>query len=206
MATINQIKIQREAAEADQRKIRQAITKLEESMNTLRSLNANASGMSGETGSAIVEQSTRLINQISAMINENLNTSIQKIEQGVGVVGIDNLPGGGHGCETAHRIRIISVHSNVLINLHRTADLGGRVVRKVDREAVGIGDVVAAIVFDARLQRRCQLCGTGGIEVLAEVDEIDLINSCLRREFSCDAADIGDLLEIIALDGTRDLF
>ncbi len=83
MATINQIKIQREAAEADQRKIRQAITKLEESMNALRSLNANASGMSGETGSAIVEQSTRLINQISAMINENLNTSIQKIEQAV---------------------------------------------------------------------------------------------------------------------------
>ena len=31
----------------------------------------------------LVEQSTRLINQISTMINENLNTSIQKIEQAV---------------------------------------------------------------------------------------------------------------------------
>ena len=70
------------AANADIQKIRNAITKLEDSKNSLNRLKTSASSMQGLTGQAIVDQSVKLDKQIAALI-EKLNTSASYIRKTV---------------------------------------------------------------------------------------------------------------------------
>ncbi len=77
-----QITIDEAAANADIQKIRNAITKLEDSKNSLNRLKTSASSMQGLTGQAIVDQSVKLDKQIAALI-EKLNTSASYIRKTV---------------------------------------------------------------------------------------------------------------------------
>lgn len=77
-----QITIDEAAASADIQKIRSAITKLEDSKNSLNRLIASASSMQGQTGQAIVEKSGQLSRQIDALI-EKLNSSASYIRKTV---------------------------------------------------------------------------------------------------------------------------
>lgn len=77
-----QITIDENAARADVQKIKSAITKLQESQNSLNRLMTSASGMQGNTGMAIVEQSQRLSAQIKQLI-ERLNNSASLINKTV---------------------------------------------------------------------------------------------------------------------------
>lgn len=77
-----QITIDEAAANADIQKIRNAITKLEDSKNSIGRLKASASSMQGQTGTAIVEQCARLDAQVSGLI-QKLNSSITYIRRTV---------------------------------------------------------------------------------------------------------------------------
>lgn len=77
-----QVTIDEAAANADIQKMRGAIEKLEASKNSISRMRASASSMRGETGSAIVEQCTRLERQLQSL-TENLNASIRYIRSTV---------------------------------------------------------------------------------------------------------------------------
>ena len=74
MASNGLVKIDYAAAESDINKINQAISFLNDSLGSLRVLNTTASAIQGETGSAIVEKSNQLTQEINEMI-EFLNNS-----------------------------------------------------------------------------------------------------------------------------------
>lgn len=70
------------AASADITKLRSAINKLEESQSSIKKLNANASQMTGQTGTAITEKCTVLSSQIESL-KGNLNYTIKLIQAAV---------------------------------------------------------------------------------------------------------------------------
>lgn len=70
-----QIAIDSAAAEADIQKITMAKEKLQDSLNSLNSLKSAASSMTGMTGTAIVNKSTELEKQITALIQKLDTTS-----------------------------------------------------------------------------------------------------------------------------------
>lgn len=71
-----------EAANADISRLREAILKLDESLNTVSRLRQTASGMQGQTGAAIVEQSVKLETQINSL-KGNLNRTIKSIQNAI---------------------------------------------------------------------------------------------------------------------------
>lgn len=79
---MSQIIIDPDAANADIKKINDAINKLNESQNSIKQLSTNASDMTGQTGPAIVEKCTQLSSQIDAL-KTNLNTTIGLIKSAV---------------------------------------------------------------------------------------------------------------------------
>ena len=79
---MSQIIIDPDAANADIKKINDAINKLNESQNSIKQLSTNASDMTGQTGPAIVEKCTQLSSQIDAL-KTNLNTTIRLIKSAV---------------------------------------------------------------------------------------------------------------------------
>lgn len=82
MAGTYSIYIDPGAASADISKIRSALSKLEESQSSIKKLNANASGMTGQTGTAITEKCTALNAQIESL-KGNLNYTIKLIQTAV---------------------------------------------------------------------------------------------------------------------------
>lgn len=79
---MSQIIIDPDAANADIKKINDAINKLNESQNSIKQLSTNASDMTGQTGPAIVEKCTQLSSQIDAL-KTNLNYTIGLIKSAV---------------------------------------------------------------------------------------------------------------------------
>lgn len=79
---MSQIIIDPDAANADIKKINDAINKLNASQNSIKQLSTNASDMTGQTGPAIVEKCTQLSSQIDAL-KTNLNTTIGLIKSAV---------------------------------------------------------------------------------------------------------------------------
>lgn len=79
---MSQIIIDPDAANADIKKINDAINKLNKSQNSIKQLSTNASDMTGQTGPAIVEKCTQLSSQIDAL-KTNLNTTIGLIKSAV---------------------------------------------------------------------------------------------------------------------------
>lgn len=67
---VSQIHINDPAAEADKAKIRRAIEKLNDSLQSIRSLKSAASGMQGLTASAIVNKCSSLENRIYSLIQQ----------------------------------------------------------------------------------------------------------------------------------------
>lgn len=76
------IRIIQDAANADIRKIKQAIAKLEDSQNSVSRLKSASSAMRGQTGQAITEQAEKLSAQIMELIGQ-LNSSIKTINNTV---------------------------------------------------------------------------------------------------------------------------
>ena len=79
---MSQIIIDPDAANADIKKINDAINKLNASQNSIKQLSTNESDMTGQTGPAIVEKCTQLSSQIDAL-KTNLNTTIGLIKSAV---------------------------------------------------------------------------------------------------------------------------
>lgn len=77
-----QVTIDAAAANADIRKIREAISKLEESQNSIQLLSRSASAMQGQTGTAIVDQCRRLEKRVTDL-KEQLNKTIVYIQKTV---------------------------------------------------------------------------------------------------------------------------
>lgn len=77
-----QVTIDAAAAKADISKIRQAITKLEESQASIQQLNRSASTMQGQTGTAIADQCRRLEKKVTDL-KEQLNKTILYIQKTV---------------------------------------------------------------------------------------------------------------------------
>lgn len=77
-----QITIDEAAANKDINNIRQAVSKLEDSQNSLVRLFSAASTMQGQTGQAIVEQSGKLQSRIEALKTQ-LNRSASLIQSTV---------------------------------------------------------------------------------------------------------------------------
>lgn len=77
-----QVTIDAAAANEDISKIRQALSKLEESQRSIQLLGRSASGMHGQTGAAIVDQCKRLDKQVNDL-KEQLNKSIVYIQKTV---------------------------------------------------------------------------------------------------------------------------
>ena len=77
-----QVTIDEDAANGDISKIRQAITKLEDSQKSIRQLKATASSIHGLTGQAIEEQCSRLDTKVEALITK-LKGSINFIQKTV---------------------------------------------------------------------------------------------------------------------------
>lgn len=82
MATNSVVKMNYDAAYSDIDLINAAIERLNQSLNSLTRLKNDAASMHGETGQAIVDQSTRLINDINKLIN-NLRTSAGLVQKTV---------------------------------------------------------------------------------------------------------------------------
>ena len=79
MSTNNVVKIDYSAATSDITLINQAISKLNDSLNSIKRLGNDAAGMHGETGQAIVDQSNKLSSDITKLIN-SLKTSAALIQ------------------------------------------------------------------------------------------------------------------------------
>lgn len=71
-----------EAAAADIRRLNEAITKLDDSLNATKRVQQTTSDMKGKTGTAIVEQANRLEAQIKSL-KENLSRTIKSIQNAV---------------------------------------------------------------------------------------------------------------------------
>ncbi len=90
MASNGLVKIDYAAAESDINKINQAISFLNDSLGSLRVLNTTASAIQGETGSAIVEKSNQLTQEINIMIGF-LNSSSSLIRETIDRYQRDDL-------------------------------------------------------------------------------------------------------------------
>lgn len=78
----SRVYINDEAAAADIRRLREAITKLEDSLNATKRVQQTGSDMKGKTGAAITEQAARLETQIQSL-KGNLNNTIKSIQNAV---------------------------------------------------------------------------------------------------------------------------
>jgi len=78
----SRVYINDEAAQADIRRLKEAITKLEDSLNATKRVEQAAGDMKGKTGAAIVEQAARLEGQIQSL-KENLGNTIKSIQRAV---------------------------------------------------------------------------------------------------------------------------
>ncbi len=74
------VRIVDSAAQADIAKIRNAQENLNNSLASIQKLKANAAGMQGLTGTAIVEQSQKMESRINEM-NSKLNATIVTIQK-----------------------------------------------------------------------------------------------------------------------------
>lgn len=78
----SRVYINDEAAAADIRRLKEAIMKLDDSLNATKRVLQTASDMKGQTGAAIVEQAGRLETQIQSL-KGNLNNTIKSIQNAV---------------------------------------------------------------------------------------------------------------------------
>ena len=76
------ILIDPDAARADISKIKAAISRLEESQNSIKKLSAGAGDMTGQTGTAITEKCSELSAQLNSL-KTNLNYTIRLIQSAV---------------------------------------------------------------------------------------------------------------------------
>ena len=152
-------------------------------------------------GGRPAEQEVQNISRIIGIAVLRIGASAaEDIEQGVRTVAVSYLAGRIQCRKRTDRIGIIAVHAEVLINLERTVDIARAVIREVDGQTVRIVHVVAAVVLHAGLDRACKLgCGCRS-EVLAEMNQVDLVNLCRGRKFLGIGTCSRNLTEVVTLD------